>query len=257
MTLGSFPDGFHALVVGASRGIGLALIEQLLGVPSCHRIVATCRHPEAAEALGALLDSANGRLRILAMDVTSERSVALAAESLRAHESRLHLVLNAAGVLHEDGQLRPERRLEDLREASLQRSFAVNALGPMLLARHTVPLMLHGAPCAFTSLSARVGSISDNRLGGWYGYRASKAAQNQFIRTLGVEMARRAPLMRVLALHPGTVDTQLSKPFQAGVAPEKLFDPRRAAAQLLQVIDAAQPTRGGRFLAWDGAEIPW
>lgn len=257
MKLDSFPDGFHALVVGASRGIGLALVEQLLGVSACHRIVATCRSPETAEALQTRIHAASGRLRVLAMDVASEASVVLAAESLRSQESRLHLVLNAAGVLHEEGLLRPERRLEDLREASLQRIFAVNALGPMLLARHLVPLMLHGEPSAFTSLSARVGSISDNRLGGWYGYRASKAAQNQFIRTLGVEMARRAPLMRVLALHPGTVDTQLSKPFQAGVASDKLFDTARAASQLLQVIDAAPPSGSGRFLAWDGAEIPW
>ena len=257
MTIGSFPEGFHALIVGASRGIGLALIKQLLATPSCARIVATCRRPQEAAELTVLASTHSARLRVVALDVSDEASVAQAGESLREHEQRLHLVVNAAGVLHEDGQLRPERRLEDLCDAALQRIFAVNAIGPMLLARQTVSLMLHGQPSAFTSLSARVGSISDNHLGGWYGYRASKAAQNQFIRTLGVEMARRAPLMRVLALHPGTVDTQLSKPFQSAVAPEKLFDTARAAAQLLQVIDVARPSRSGRFLAWDGTEIPW
>jgi NAD(P)-dependent dehydrogenase (short-subunit alcohol dehydrogenase family) len=107
------------------------------------------------------------------------------------------------------------------------------------------------------NLSARVGSIADNRLGGWYGYRAAKTAQNMFTRTLSIELARRAPNVICLALHPGTVDTDLSRPFQASVPADRLFDPPRAARQLLQVIDAASPQESGRFLAWDGSLIPW
>jgi NAD(P)-dependent dehydrogenase (short-subunit alcohol dehydrogenase family) len=188
---------------------------------------------------------------ILPLDLTDAESICAAA----ARTPRLHLLINTAGVLHDGASLQPERRLEQVQAESLRRSFEVNAIGPVLLARHFTACMSHGEAAVFASLSARVGSIADNRLGGWYAYRAAKAAQNQLLRTLAIEMARRAPKLRVLALHPGTVDTALSHPFQSGVAPEKLFSPARAAAQLLRVIETSEGS--GRFLAWDGSEIPW
>jgi NAD(P)-dependent dehydrogenase (short-subunit alcohol dehydrogenase family) len=137
------------------------------------------------------------------------------------------------------------------------RSFAVNALGPLLLAKHLHPLLAHAQPAVLVNLSARVGSIGDNRLGGWYAYRGAKAAQNQFTRTLSIELARRAPNLVCVALHPGTVDTGLSKPFQGSVDAAKLFSPRYSAQRLLAVIDGLRREHSGRFFAWDGSEIPW
>lgn len=232
----------------------MALTRALLERPGCGSVTVTSRRIGPSVALHDLAAAHPQRLRRQSLDVADESSVARAAEAIRAESPRLHLLINATGLLHQ-GPLRPERRLEEVSNEHLHRSFAVNAFGPILLARHFVPQLTHAEPAVFASLSARVGSIADNRLGGWYAYRAAKAAQNQFLRTLAVEMTRRAPRLRVLALHPGTVDTGLSRPFQAAVAPAKLFSPDRAAAQLLDVIEQSEGS--GRFLAWDGTEIPW
>jgi NAD(P)-dependent dehydrogenase (short-subunit alcohol dehydrogenase family) len=153
--------------------------------------------------------------------------------------------------------MRPEKRLADLSADALARAFAVNAIGPLLVARHFEPLLAHGERAVFASLSARVGSIEDNRLGGWYAYRASKAAQNQFTRTLAVEWARSRRNVICVALHPGTTDTDLSRPFQGNVPAGKLFEVDYAVTQLLQVIDRLQPADSGQFLAWNGDRIPW
>ena len=141
--------------------------------------------------------------------------------------------------------------------ASLAAVMAVNAIGPALVAKHLLPLTPRDRPSLFAALSARVGSIGDNHLGGWHAYRASKAALNMLIRTLAIEHARSRPLGVCVALHPGTVDTPLSAPFQAGVAPAKLFTADRSAAALLSVMDGLGPTDTGGFFAWDGAPIPW
>jgi NAD(P)-dependent dehydrogenase (short-subunit alcohol dehydrogenase family) len=151
----------------------------------------------------------------------------------------------------------PEKRLADVRPDALAASFAVNALGPLLVAKHFEPLIARREPVVFASLSARVGSIGDNRLGGWYAYRAAKAAQNMFTKTLAIEWARSRRNVVCVALHPGTTDTGLSRPFQSGVAPEKLFAPERTVRQLLDVIDQLTPADSGRFVAWDGSSIPW
>lgn len=237
-----------ALVQGASRGVGRALVEALLarGIP----VVATCRDPSALD------DLASPGLQVLRVDATDEASIAAAGAALRAQGVELDLVINAAGLLH-DGDLRPERRLEDLNPAHLTRLFAVNTVGPLLVARHVVDRMRHGRRAVFASLSARVGSIEDNRLGGWYGYRMSKAALNQATRTLAVELGRRAPAVIAVALHPGTVATDLSAPFRRHVPPRNLHTPTAAAAHLLAVCDGLTEADSGGFFAWDGAKIPW
>jgi NAD(P)-dependent dehydrogenase (short-subunit alcohol dehydrogenase family) len=168
----------------------------------------------------------------------------------------LRLVINTAGWLHGDG-LGPEKRLQAVARPGLEHAFAINAFGPILLARAVEEALGHGQPAWFASLSARVGSIGDNRLGGWYAYRAAKAAQNQLLHTLALEWRRRRPAVTVTLLHPGTTATPLSEPFRGGVAPEKLFSPERAARQLMEVLSAQSVDRSGAFLAWDGSAIPW
>ncbi len=217
-----------AVVIGASGGIGDALIEALKeeGTP-----VRAFSRPE--------------------LDLTDEASIAAAATSLTVTPE---LVILATGLLHEDGQ-GPEKSMRELDPAWLARSFAINAIGPALVAKHFLPRMPKTGRCVFAVLSARVGSIGDNRLGGWYSYRAAKAALNQLVRTLAIEEKRRNDRSIVVALHPGTVDTRLSKPFQANVRPDQLFDPGRAAVQLLDVIDGLKAPDSGRLFDWEGTEI--
>ncbi|WP_118857689.1 SDR family NAD(P)-dependent oxidoreductase [Sphingomonas mesophila] len=223
----------RAIVIGASGGIGAALVRGL-------------------EARGRDVTGLSRTTRP-PLDVSDQASIAAAAESLRA-AAPFDTILVATGLLH-DGALRPEKSLADLDADQLARSFAVNAIGPALVARHFVPLLPRHGRAIFAALSARVGSISDNRLGGWYGYRASKAALNQLIRTLAIELARTRPGAICVGLHPGTVDTRLSAPFQRGVAPDRLFTPERSAGHLLDVLDRLAPDQSGRCFAWDGSEI--
>lgn len=224
-------------MIGASGGVGAALVRAL--------------EEEGAE-VAAFARSFAGARRL---DLEDEASVAAAAAAAGAPE----LVLVATGLLHEggrDGDGRgPERALRDLDPAWLARQYAVNAIGPALVAKHFLPAMPRTGRSVFAVLSARVGSISDNRLGGWYGYRASKAALNQLVRTLAIEDRRRNPRGIVVALHPGTVDTNLSRPFQGNVQPGRLFAPDRAAAQLLDVVDGLGPPDSGKLFDWEGKEV--
>ncbi|MFW6345310.1 MAG: SDR family oxidoreductase [Halomonas sp.] len=258
MPLSWIPEGGEVLIQGASRGIGLEFVHQCLAQQHIGRVWASCRAPEEAESLQALARSTNGRLHPLRLDVTDELSICDAAEQVRAAEGRLHLVVNAAGLLHDaQRKIRPEKRLEEVTPEALETLFRVNAAGPLLVARHFRTLYSHGEPAVFAAISARVGSIGDNRKGGWYAYRGSKAALNQFLRTLAVELARRAPAVTCAALHPGTTDTELSAPFRAWVPAEQLFPPERTVRQLLGVIDGLRPEDSGGFFAWDGQPLPW
>ncbi len=260
-TLSRFGDAVTAVVTGANRGLGLAFCRQLLRVPRVTRIYATCRDPETAGELAALADSAPPRLQILPMDVTEEPSIAQMAVRVRDDGRSVNLLINVAGLLHRFSGDRegpgPERRLADVDPEWLAESFRVNAFGPLLVAKHVQPLLPRREHAVFASLSARVGSIGDNRLGGWYAYRGAKAAQNMFTRGLAIELKRRASGIVCVGLHPGTTDTGLSGPFQKGVAPEKLFSPDQAAGYLLSVIDGLGAEDNGSFIAWDGTPIPW
>lgn len=252
----SFTRPVTVLLAGASRGIGLAFAERLAASAGVRRIWAGCREPARAAALAAL-GARSAELRVVPLDITDENSLAAAAAAVEAEGEPLDLVINCAGLLHRPDGPAPERRLTEVRAEWLMEAFAVNGAGPLLLAKHCEPLLPRRERAVFASLSARVGSIADNRLGGWYAYRGSKAAQNMFIRTLSIELARRARGAICVALHPGTTDTDLSRPFQGGVPPEKLFSPARAAGQLLGVIDGLTPADTGRLIAWNGERIPW
>ncbi len=223
----------NSVVIGASGGIGRALADMM---------------EEDGYTVHRLSRSGTG------LDFLSETS--LAAAAARLPFPAIDRLLVATGMLHEEGH-GPERSLRQLDPERLARSFAVNAIGPALVLKHFAPFLRRDGPSRTALLSARVGSIADNRLGGWYGYRASKAALNQLVRTAAVEIARTRPQAILVALHPGTVDTAMSRPFQANVPSEKLFTPDRSARALLQVLDCLSPENNGGFFDWAGEPIPF
>ena len=240
-----------AVVQGASRGLGLEFVRQLAA--SGRRVIATCRHPADAHDLRAL--AADGlAVHIVPLDVTDETSVATASQEIANLTAHVDLVVNAAGLLHSPNQA-PERRLAEVTRDHLALSLAVNAIGPILVARHLEPLLAVSERAVFAVLSARVGSIGDNRLGGWYAYRASKAALNMLLKTLAIEWSRRNKPITCLALHPGTVATELSRPFVGGT--RRVFPVDLAVQQLLAIIAKAKPEQSGSFIAWNGETIPW
>jgi len=243
--LSSFSPPLRCAVIGASGGIGAALLTSLLEEPKVGAVHALCRRPPALEA---------PRLHWSTLDLADEPGIAAAAAATGAG-GPLDLVIVATGVLH-DALAQPEKRWEQLSGEALAHLFAVNAIGPALCARHFLPLLRTDAKAVFAALSARVGSIADNRAGGWYGYRASKAALNQLLKTFALELARRRPRAVCIGLHPGTVDTPLSLPFQPRVPEGRLFTPARAAACLLEVIDRVGPAESGQVFAWDGSPVP-
>jgi NAD(P)-dependent dehydrogenase (short-subunit alcohol dehydrogenase family) len=246
----------HVVVTGASAGIGLAATRQLLARGDVACVHALSRAATACPALEALSAQHGSRLHRIDVDLADDMQLGEAASQIGAATARVHLVFQAAGLLH-DPAVQPEKALASVTRDGLERVFAVNAFAPVLLIRQLMPLLARDRPAVLASLSARVGSIGDNRLGGWYAYRASKAAQNQLMHTLAIELRRSHPQACCVTLHPGTVDTALSRPYQANVSAATLFDPRKAARQLLDIVASLQPCDSGRFIAWDGTDIPW
>jgi NAD(P)-dependent dehydrogenase (short-subunit alcohol dehydrogenase family) len=242
-----------ALVVGASRGIGLAITKQLLQDRDIQRIYATYRQTGTAAGLLGIDDP---RLHTISADITIPADLQGLATNIEANGDYPDFVINSSGILHEHDLL-PEKSLSQCAQESLMRLFLVNSIGPLMLARTVIPLMPRNQPAHFAVLSAMVGSIGDNRLGGWYGYRASKAALNQFMRTLAVECYRSHPQLCITAIHPGTTDTSLSQPFQGNVKPGKLYTPAQSAGRILHVVKSGKAEQSGRFVNWDGKPIPW
>ena len=232
-----------AVIVGASGGIGAAVTRQAIDSGRYARVLALSR--SGAEIPGA--EAVRTDLDEPELSAAAERA---------ADGPPVGLVFVATGVLHGDG-LSPERSLQAVTRAGLLQAFLVNAVGPALVAKHFTPLMPRAGRSVFAALSARVGSIGDNRLGGWHGYRASKAALNMLIRNVAIELARTHPEAVCVSLHPGTVDTALSLPFQRGVGEGRLFSPAHSAERLLAVLDGLSPKQSGGFFAWDGSSIPW
>lgn len=233
-SLTSFKPGSNAVVIGSSGGIGRSFVSALEADPSFAQVSTFSRsNPDRA------------------IDLADEASIERAANSVG---DELDLVIVATGILH-DQQVQPEKAMRELDGSAMATVLAANTIGPALVAKHFLPRLRRDSKTVFAALSARVGSISDNRLGGWTSYRASKAALNMVIRTLSIEQARRRPESVVVGLHPGTVDTKLSAPFQRNVPQGKLFTPEIAATHLLRVIDGLQSRDSGGFFAWDGQAI--
>lgn len=234
-------------VFGASGGIGGAVFDLLRADERVGEICAGARTQPPAAAL---------KVKPFHFDLTDEDSIASTAARIGV-DGQLDLVLVATGILSEGGTLAPEKTWRDFNADSFARAFAVNATGPALIAKHFLPLLARDRRAVFAALSARVGSIEDNKLGGWAAYRASKAALHQIVRTCAIELGRKNKSAICVALHPGTVNTALSAPFQRGVAPEKLFTPEQSARHLLRVLDRLCPEDSGNAFAWDGARLPF
>lgn len=230
----TLPTSYKALIIGASGAIGGAFVEHLRSDPACTELVALSR--------SATSD----------FDLEDPQSIVRICSQL-ADRGPFHLIIDATGALTIDG-IGPEKALSRLDYQALQRSFAINAIGPALLLRHLAPLLATG-DAIYAKLSARVGSISDNKKGGWYGYRASKAALNMLLQTAAIELQRRNPQLRVVALQPGTVRSRLSQPFEAGVP--QLLEPAASVAGMMQAMLGLSAKSGAYFIDYRGNEIPW
>ena len=231
-------------IIGASGAIGQAFTTLLSQQTSVEKTYAFSRHPIPPSE----------KIVSHAIDLMDEDSIANAASKL--DQTPPDLILVTTGMLH-DQNIQPEKSLKDLRADNFQTVFAINTIGPALIAKHFLAACPHDYPVVFAALSARVGSIQDNRLGGWYTYRASKAALNMILKTVSIEIHHRNKQAIVVGLHPGTVNSQLSKPFQANVPADKLFTPEFSATQLLNVINNLKVEDSGKTFAWDGSEIPY
>ena len=234
-SLCSFPENGIAIVLGARGGIGSALSDQITHSKKFARLFAFSRTSQPA------------------IELEDEASIASAAQHATGFGD-LRLVIDATGFLHDSTQV-PEKTWRDIDPAKMARAFALNAIGPALIMKHFLPLLPRSGKTLFATLSARVGSIGDNRLGGWYGYRASKAALNQFVRTAAIELKRRNPDAICVALHPGTVDTPLSQPFRRKGL--QVQAPGTAAKDLIAAIDQLGPDDSGQFFDYRGMPVPW
>lgn len=239
--------GLRAAIFGATGGIGAALAAQLAESGEYDVVHAGGRHFPAIS---------HPAVSPFIFDLTDEPSIARAAHTI-GELGPLDLVIVATGKLHEQGSPMPERSWRALDPGAMADMFAINTIGPALIAKHILPLMRRDVRAVFAALSARVGSIADNRLGGWHSYRASKAALNMLIRNFAIEFALRHPRGIVVAVHPGTVDTGLSRPFQRGVPQGALLEPAQSAAHILAVLAALSPADSGGLFAWSGERIAY
>ena len=231
----SFEAGSKAIIFGASGAIGSAFVTFLTA--------------EYQFQVFELSRSGGG----MPFDVFDEATIEAAAKDL-ATQGPFDLLINCIGLLHDETGIVPEKNLKQLNGDSLGKYFRINTIGPALVLKHFTPLMPRDRRSVFASLSARVGSLGDNRLGGWYGYRASKAAHNMILKNAAIELARTHPSAVLAAIHPGTVRSALSDPYAKGHA---VFSPSDAVRRIFSVVNDLRPEHSGEFFAYDGSIIPW
>jgi len=240
-------------IVGASGGIGAAVLDQLAIRGDISQIHATYYQSPQAGSLGSIGSFGEAtRVSWSQLNASNEHSVKTWIEDI----GPVDWLINCAGMLH-DTKFGPEKTIRSLDVDHFTASMNINCLPTLLLGKYGLPALQNSSNPVFATISARVGSIEDNQLGGWYSYRASKAALNMSLKCLSIEWQRVAKNIRVLALHPGTTDSRLSKPFQKNVPEGKLFSPEKTATLLLDQISCAHTLPSGRFIAYDGEEIPW
>ncbi len=235
INLNSYDSGGIAIIFGASGGIGRALLETLTSMGHFKRVLGFSRQTA------------------IPFDFSDEKSMQRAIEH-SCDQGEIRLAIDVTGFLHSEGR-KPEKTWQELDPQHLAHLFHINAIGPAILMKHILPRLPRSGKTTFATLSARVGSINDNRLGGWYGYRASKAALNQLVRTASIELKRRAPEAICVALHPGTVTTPLSAPFTKSI--HNALTPFQAAYNLLTVVENLDSNKTGGFFDWRGEEVPW
>lgn len=243
--LSSFDKDLNVAVIGASGGIGSALIKYILSDEKVKTVYAFSRSDIAIE---------NPKLIKGNLDLTNETSIERAAHEA-SKENLLDIIIVATGLLHSDN-VKPEKSLRDINAHNFLEVLAINTTGPALIMKYFLPKIRRDRKTVFAAISARVGSISDNYLGGWYAYRASKSALNMLIKTASIEIARKYKQAIVIGLHPGTVETKLSEPFRGNVEQKKLFNPEFSAECLLKVINTTTPDKSGMVFAWDGVPLP-
>ncbi|XP_013383167.1 uncharacterized protein LOC106153682 [Lingula anatina] len=256
-----------SLVQGASRGLGLQFCKSLLDKGSI--VIATCRNPENASNLQNLRQQNSEKLFIHRLDVTNEEHVAQVASEVQAKFGKLDLLINSAGLLHPSG--RGETSLKDVTPKGILDTFSTNTVGPLVMAKHFMPLLQKGSgnigtqhpdpknqhKAVLVNMSAKVGSITDNGLGGWYSYRMSKAALNMANKNLSIELGRGKNKVICVVLHPGTVDTDLSRPYHKNVPEGKLFTVEYSVGCLLKIIDSLSYLDTGKYYSWDHKELPF
>jgi NAD(P)-dependent dehydrogenase (short-subunit alcohol dehydrogenase family) len=239
--------GLRAAIFGASGGIGEAIVEQLEQSGRYDQIHAGGRNFPGYSMTSTLP---------FRFDLTDEASILQAAQTIGA-DGPLDFAFIATGILHNTAPQMPEKSIRALNAEAMAQIFAINTIGPAIIAKHFLPLMRRDERSVFAVLSARVGSIEDNRLGGWHSYRASKAALNMLVRNFAIEFAVRNPRGIIVAVHPGTVNTDLSRPFHRNVPEDGLFEPKRSAMHILAVLKNLSPRDSGGLFAWSGERIPY
>jgi|AntDeeMetagen192_2_1112575.scaffolds.fasta_scaffold00861_3 NAD(P)-dependent dehydrogenase (short-subunit alcohol dehydrogenase family) len=244
------------LIAGISGGIGLAMASHELSRHPEVRIIGLSRNASQSEEVLKLQSSYPERVTLIDTNVGDPDHLKTAFENHIPAEARIHKVIFAIGILH-GPDLFPEKRLEDIRPQSMMHSYETNILGFLLLVQALIPWLRHKDPKLIAAISAKVGSIGDNEFGGWYAYRCSKAALNMAVRTLAIETRRRLKPATVVALHPGTTETNLTAPFQQSLARLQVHSPVDTANNLWNVLDGLTPEESGSFLNWDGTTLPW
>ena len=251
------PSTSGAVIIhGSSRGIGLALASELARESDQRLVIATCRNPTQALELHNLKKMRPHQIEIVQMDVEDESSIENAAASVRNICDNVTVMISCIGILH-SAAIQPERRLRDVTADQLIKAFRVNAVGPLLCAKYFAQFFHKQNKTVIAALSARVGSITDNNLGGWYAYRSSKAALNMYLKNLSIELPRTYHRIICVALHPGTVDTQLSRPFQQRIPAKQIFEPSHAASKIARILSNLDENDNGKFIAWDRKQVPW
>ncbi|XP_029031301.1 C-factor [Betta splendens] len=258
-----------ALIQGASRGLGLEFCRHVLKNKPLAGVIATCRDPDRAVELRGLADQHPGRVTVLGLDVDREEDIRRAAERVTESFGRLDLVVNSSAMLHPSGK--GETSLKEVSAQDLISTLTTNTVGPLIMAKHFAPLLRKGGggfgqqpvekanrhSGIIVNITAKVGSISDNGLGGWYSYRMSKAALNMATKNLSIELGRHRPKVVCVSLHPGTVNTDLSRPYHRNVPKDKLFSTQHSVNCLMSIIDTLNVEKTGKAYSWDGTVLPW
>lgn len=243
----------QVLIAGVSGAIGSALARQLLATDADRTVIGLCRNPDAVRE-----QIPDARLHVVPWDAETSTVEGLDSSltEILGRNGELDTVIYAAGLLH-DSLMFPEKRVEDFEAGAAARAFAVNCTGFGILMSAALPHLRHRRFKRVVAISAKVGSIADNRFGGWYAYRCSKTALNMLVRNLSVELPRRCRPVSCVAFHPGTTESGLSAPFKQSLAALQVHQPQETATNLMAILDDMTEEHNGSFLSWDGTELPW